>query len=426
MIGKNIFSKKLFLSLLLLLSLSSLVFAAPKPWEEIFTTHATNIGSLVGLTLLAATGIIVIVWMFANLLNHEPLKAYAKLELFEIIYSAVLFLFIFSLFPTFDAVAASSVQPLFSDNTHAIVIANSLSDDSYAQLPRHFQYAKYFLSSVFNEAVLFNTEIFGEYSWTALLAHVTFQLDLFWEQRSFINYAPISGFFHLGNVIKTQIFDLVTKVALITKFQEIFLHVFIIGFFPTFLAAGIILRSFQLTRKLGGLLLAIVLSLYFIFPMAYLLGGAVYDSVGGVGSFKIDASAAAPLLNPLQGTTPLDDSSFSDLQNKYGSDISKIEQELKDSSKEDICAILSNIDEGGSTTESEAVQKSLEEWSDNFQKNSIDVLPADDEYFDIPARLIFFSMFFSFFGLMTTVATIRSLSGMFGGDLEIAGLTHLI
>jgi hypothetical protein len=45
---------------------------------------------------------------------------------------------------------------------------------------------------------------------------------------------------------------------------------------------------------------------------------------------------------------------------------------------------------------------------------------------DVLSRLTFWSVFFSLFGILGTIAGIRSLSITFGGDIEIAGLTRLI
>ena len=45
---------------------------------------------------------------------------------------------------------------------------------------------------------------------------------------------------------------------------------------------------------------------------------------------------------------------------------------------------------------------------------------------DTLSRLTFWAMFFSLFGILATIAGIRSLSITFGGDVEIAGLTRLI
>ena len=45
---------------------------------------------------------------------------------------------------------------------------------------------------------------------------------------------------------------------------------------------------------------------------------------------------------------------------------------------------------------------------------------------DLLARLMFFSTFFSFIAVIATIANIKVLSPMLGGDVEIAGLTRLI
>ena len=45
---------------------------------------------------------------------------------------------------------------------------------------------------------------------------------------------------------------------------------------------------------------------------------------------------------------------------------------------------------------------------------------------DTLARLAFFSVFFALLGALATIAAIKNLSIMLGGETEIAGLTHLI
>jgi hypothetical protein len=45
---------------------------------------------------------------------------------------------------------------------------------------------------------------------------------------------------------------------------------------------------------------------------------------------------------------------------------------------------------------------------------------------DSLSRITFWSVFFSLFSVIGTIAATRSLSNTFGGDIEIAGLTRLI
>jgi hypothetical protein len=51
---------------------------------------------------------------------------------------------------------------------------------------------------------------------------------------------------------------------------------------------------------------------------------------------------------------------------------------------------------------------------------------ADNGIINSMARMIFFSLFFSFLSVMSTIAAIKNISPMLGGDVEIAGLTHLV
>ncbi|MDD5022821.1 MAG: hypothetical protein PHU63_01505 [Candidatus ainarchaeum sp.] len=424
---------KIFILFLFLVSV--LLAAQSTPWDtdSVLQNRYAEIASLVAVTLLAATGILVIVWAFANILSNEELKAYVKSELFEIVYSAFLFIILFSMFPIFSEVAESAAASIYPPNVRLEIAAlSSQPETGYNLLPSHFRYPKYFLSKLFLESVSLGEDIFDSYAWTGVLGEVYISLDLFWEQRGFINYNPIKGFYHLGNVAKLQLFSLNSKVGIIAKFQEIFLHVFISGFFVPFLAAGTVLRSFQLTRKLGGLMMAISLALYFIFPLTYIFAGAVFEHSGGsIGSFKIDSTTAESLINPLgDAITEEDLSQFSDLEKLVktpGTSEKDLQNYFEANAKDDdtICNLVFGADKGDDS-DLEKTSESIEKWAGNFQENGMDVGFIDDAYIDKVAKLIFFSMSFSFFAIMATVASIRSISAVLGGDLEIAGLTHLI
>jgi len=56
----------------------------------------------------------------------------------------------------------------------------------------------------------------------------------------------------------------------------------------------------------------------------------------------------------------------------------------------------------------------------------IDSLISPGGVIDATARFVFFSMFFALLAVFATVGAIRSLSPLLGGDVELAGLTHLI
>lgn len=422
-------AKKLLLCLIFILSFS-LVFA-DEPWLEMFdtsTSHYGSISSIIAVVLLLATIVTTIIWMAGNFFNHEGIKASAKMEVFEIAYSGVLFVFLFSMFGTFDGMMAVVIPDFYITFTPLIDGLTADPSTGYETLPVHFRYSKFFLNTLFNEAVRFNEVIFSSYSKTGILADIYISMDLFWEQRSFINYNPTKGLFHMGNIIKSQVFDYVTKIALIARFQEVLLHMIVSSIFPIFLGSGIILRSFKVTRKLGGLMMAIAIALYFVFPLFYVFAGGVFDHVGGIGTLNITGDAALLLMDPLNSVrADTDEETLDALNTRYGTNYGEVEQALEDISQKGVCDLLSMEENTAADDAAHSdVESGVMDWYSNFKRNSISVTAASDAYFDIPARLIFFSMFFSFFGLMATVAAIRNLSAVFGGDLEIAGLTHLI
>jgi hypothetical protein len=76
-------------------------------------------------------------------------------------------------------------------------------------------------------------------------------------------------------------------------------------------------------------------------------------------------------------------------------------------------------------------KKGMDDWMSDVSKinkfdRGISVAYKPGGPVDALARMAFFSIFFSLFGILATIASIRSISVTFGGDIEIAGLTHLI
>jgi len=57
---------------------------------------------------------------------------------------------------------------------------------------------------------------------------------------------------------------------------------------PIILPLGILMRSFSITRKFGGTLIAIAFCLYFFFPLSIAMTKVVYDSVPKVSEPKVD------------------------------------------------------------------------------------------------------------------------------------------
>lgn len=402
--------------------------AETDPW-----TAYTSLMPIVYLLLLAMTGIVAIVYMVGNFISNDNVRAWAKSEIFEIIYSAVLFLMLYMLLPMSENVIKEPVQSMFTPQTNKLMEAAQTSE-AYKVLPVHIQYSKFFLSRLFDDSVKFNFDVYQSYTWTAYLTDISIGLDALWQSRSNLDYNPLRGFFNMGNIIKREIFNFVVKVSIITKFQEVFLQVISSAVFPIFVGAGILLRSFYFTRKLGGLLMAMAIGLYFIFPMAYILAGSVYDYTGGfqkgVASVNVKFSPGADaLFNPFNSIVSISKESLTPEELRTLTLNGESASESYEGVTKDLCAALEGGSDQPGTADAgaaDAIGASVKNWWDAFVGEGFEAIPINDAYFDYTARLMFFSFFFSFLGLMATVAGIRSLSMLFGGDIELAGLTHLI
>ncbi|MBN2478437.1 hypothetical protein JXB01_04060, partial [Candidatus Micrarchaeota archaeon] len=234
---------------------------------------------------------------------------------------------------------------------------------------------------------------------------------------------------------KNAAFEFFLRVAIIIKFQEVLIHLIKDLFLSLLLPIGIALRSFYFTRRLGGLLMGVSLAMYFILPVSYVYAGAIYDHLGGTGKLVYEVSdITAGQMNPYKDFGS--NTSIPGVKN-----LSEVKEEFEGNPQEKLSEALGSLDlckafGGASEAYKEdkgflsGIWDSLTGMFDmisyGLDVGLMDLDLDEGETIDILGRTVFFSLFFSFFGLMATIAATRGLSAAFGGDLEIAGLTHLI
>lgn len=93
-------------------------------------------------------------------------------------------------------------------------------------------------------------------------------------------FAPMAG---LTIPLETLsfVFDLANKNIMAIRFQQFLLDLLHLAFFPLFLSLGLFLRTFFFTRRLGGLLIAMALSMYLVYPLMYVFFHSVLFSFTG-------------------------------------------------------------------------------------------------------------------------------------------------
>ncbi|MBN1169812.1 hypothetical protein JXA56_02215 [Candidatus Micrarchaeota archaeon] len=445
-------------------------------------------GAAMGLTVV----IISIIWMLSELLQNDKMKGWAKMELVEVFYSAIILSMAITGLPIIDNVIKTA---LIGDGGSAMTwvqyevdgavqpwqLTNicNFQDDRIGAAETsvyhgvqscHMRLGIWYLREIFDEAKRFAFDIYLSYIFTSMLAEFTINIEFIFEKAGFFTFTPWKGFFTMGNTIKAQVFDWAIKIMMITKFQEILLRFIAVALFPALFVMGVILRTFAFTRRLGGLLLAMALALYFFYPAFYAFGAIVMmdikndpavrnawlspDNPANPGNYDIDPfTGPEDYPNPPIANTMYMQGNFSMIGGDGNFNTEEASRSLERyegytdaqyfnalEQKEDGTTFTFNLgdrtayeqstDEERKAAYQNAYSKGLEWFNDVSKENKFDRFVTfawePNGPIDTLSRITFWSLFFSFFSIIGTIAVIRSLSITFGGDIEIAGLTRLI
>lgn len=399
---------------------------------------------LAGAVILVTVSFISLAYMLGSLLSNEQLKAWARLELTEAFYSAIIIALAFSIF----ALADTSIESfLNSPGVHPgpPICTKLHAYPEYDDYPCHIAVAKNFFSTVFDQSSTYLYSILRQYSRFSLLASVGMNWETIEHSMGSVSFTPFAPYLQIPMAIYSYLFDFGVRSLILLKMQEILLGFINGSVFPVFFVAGAVLRAFPAMRRLGGLMMATAVSLYYVFPAFYVLGSAVFTGMilatptGEVMEAPdIDFSALnMPYQDPVVTTGPNGVSmEYTDTQ---GTTYTRTQQELSSGQlltldqSENICKPPAEKDSGfdvlgewtyfvGLMAKLLAAPVSGVAWGDQFDEW---VFGGNGIVMGM-GRMVFFSLFFSFLAVMSTIAAIKSLSPLFGGDVEIAGLTHLV
>ncbi len=426
------------------------------------------------------TTLIALVYVLGSILMNDKMKGWAKMELFELFYSAIIITVGLFAVTTVNNVVQGAIgmgEPSVSPSCGASITwtyvkmgygnyqCMDICGDEiaapetsvYHGVPScHVRLGMWLLHSVFDETSRLAMDIYIDYLWKGMLQELSITVQFLFEKAGVFSMAPWRGFYTMGNTVRALVFDWAIKIMMLAKFQEFILRFIAIAFFPAFFVIGALLRTFSLTRRLGGLMLAMAIALYFIFPAFYSFGALVALDIKNQARSKWMADPVAnphhipdpPIANSIysNGTITMigGDVAVTDIYENYERmDSMDSEEYLKCMETGDcpqgVEKITPDFDlsKDPGLTDEQKKEKAAEQWGKTddllktFSKKSkldrlMDFAWDPNGPVDSLARLTFFSVFFSLFGIFATIAGIRSLSMTFGGDIEIAGLTRLI
>ncbi|MBU0591318.1 hypothetical protein KKF81_02270 [Candidatus Micrarchaeota archaeon] len=452
------------------------------------------------------TTLTTVVYLISNILANDKMKSWAKMELMEVFYSAMIITLALPVLTATNSIVQGALL-IGTDTGYTLPGCPGTPTDAYIHIFEndaasyecydvcgseiaaseysvyhnidscHMRLGIWYLREIFDETKNFAFDTYLSYIWTSMAAEFTINVEFIYEKAGFFTFNPWRGFFTMGNTVKSLAFDWAIKVMMVTKLQEVMLRFIAVGLFPSLFVIGAFFRTFTFTRRLGGLLLAIAIALYFIFPAFYAFGALVMmDLKNRAYAEWVDPSNMAnpgnsdllpwtgpesfpnpPIANAMYavGDTHMiggGSSSFSmdqahqdllDIETGVGNDEARGEspnsyfEELENSERRDN-PLIPQFDLNADP-ESEAAQESTMQRASNLANSWFDEVAGESKFdtfiniawkkngpLDILARLTFWSLFFSLFSIIGTIAAIRSLSITFGGDIEIAGLTRLI
>jgi hypothetical protein len=196
--------------------------------------------------------------------------------------------------------------------------------------------------------------------------------------------------------------------------------------FPVFLSMGLILRMLYFTRKLGGLLIAISICAYVVFPMFYVVSSSIlFDFLGGAqANWHAFGLVYDQTQTPLPGQT---------VQNAAGSDQGTGNSPINI----DVCNQNDpNSDQNSSTTllGNDIAQNwngyTHTGWFSQTTSFFSNGVPSSGFGTSGPlaqmATIMIFALITPFLALMTTLASVKVISPLLGGDVEISVLSRLI
>ena len=220
------------------------------------------------LVMMLMVGVVALAYVMANAFSLPDLKAWADVELGEIFASALLLIFIMGIMLLIDVFIAGTIGPSFPKSCDAdrggFCAANIAAD---------------YLTSYETTMLKLHKTIITKSIDTARAATAGSTVGI-----QDLIYAYLTFRFRVGaqEMVTVEMYDqLIQNLGAImgaVYAQSFLLDLLSLKLAPIAIFTGLIMRSFFLTRKLGGLLLAFGLGFIIIYPMCYALAWFTLDA----------------------------------------------------------------------------------------------------------------------------------------------------
>ena len=376
--------------------------AAATTFEQIWGADGSNWGLVAFAGIVLATFFSALAYMFSRAFRQRHLEAWAKSEIYQALGNILLLGFLFGFLFFFTDPSTGLIGQLAKGNT---VCAATTGDYPHIDCVR---------------TMLNNTRAALEDQAGSLLA-VNMRVQMYATMGRFWDFSmnwppytsdplslavalqfakgfrvsPFAGVGLIGDSLGLLFQALFMWIASMIA-QEFFLQLVRDALFPITLALGLIMRTFFFTRKLGGLLIAIAVGLYAVYPLLYILLAPQFIAA------QDPAARWTDMYDQNSGTCSSANVAFNCPVRFNWLEYPVLFLFIYSPEVNSILPQNNILDPNGISFDWLA-----------YASNFVGTLSVHAVF--IPAIIVYI-----------TIAFIKGLSAFLGGDMEIAGLTHLI
>jgi hypothetical protein len=238
----------------------------------------------IGAALLIS--ILVITWGYASIFQKEDFKAWVKLELANLLYTIIIVAFAFYAIEVIAYVATviSPYTPIWNTEigkkwSEYVKFTCQNQNDEYFR-PCHIKIAQEYLQFLSDWSEKQIIRIIRINNFISVFMSLSVSVNAQIAPFAISSVSPFIFLVPVSEVLQFS-FDILMKNFAIIKAQQIGIDLVHVAFFPYLLTFGIFFRLFHFTRKLGGAMIALALSFYFVFPLMYVLWCSVIFSFTG-------------------------------------------------------------------------------------------------------------------------------------------------
>ncbi len=421
-----------------------------------------------------ATAIAALAYMFGHITEKKEYIVFAKNQIVEILIAFLILTSYQFLDPMLDNLV-SNIDPVgFSTCTNiksaGTPILNSVFSDPIPQdMPCYMGAGMVLLDDVFFEIKYYVIQITAVQSLNGILDSMVLE-DLRAEVLGAgVTYNGFPGFAGLAKIVTINLKNI--SSYLLNSAMFLFFQKYLLLFFfyarDTIFGIALFLRLFPISRKLGGLLMAIVIAQMFVFPITYAIFDNFYQSLDVVPSSPpgmnlklvrvsfgiLDDSDLFGSETAIQKYKKVEEAMMNKKYGKHMDDFINEQNEGVKQMKDDAEAQT----QGFLGTLKQFIVSIWKFFSDElksiynfiglfikimiqvhvFLLGQLESSYLSKEYFvngitmfDIMiedlSNIMIYSYLMTFISVISWVALVKDLSPLLGGDIEIAGLSHFL